>query len=251
MKKYLLELSKQLGLFGSKIILSGLIIIIIASAGVSVFDQYVKAERKKDSMVVTGTANAKIKPDIVKISVGIEMLGKDPIQMQDNASGIINTAIAKFKELGVADENIETTKFEFSTNKNGSIDDLMLKIILNLRITEIEASEKKPGLILKTAIESGLNKIYGLSYDISNRVEMENELRNVALENAKREKESIESRTGVRLGMIRKVDLGYTRYPYYYDDISYSMNSNKDDVLDVKVGSEEIVKKVTIEYEIL
>lgn len=258
MKSYAIDLLKQLGLFGSKAIFLGVGLIVVLLISIGLLDRYLTMNQPRHTMTVVGVASKDVVPDQAMLSVGIEHRGDDPIAMQDKGIEIVNTALQRFKDLGIPEENITTSSFEFrpaysyETEQPGSI---VLAISMSLKIKGINEDSTTVGKALRAAFDAGLNRINSLSYLVADQKEIEEELKEQALENARKDKEFLEAKTGVRLGAIRRIDLGNDYYtPYLYRSLdkmeSYS-TADAAPTLEVQIGTQEISKRVVVEYEIL
>lgn len=201
------------------------LIITATSQGVSAeTDGNKKVEEKnmENRVVVTGTASISVKPDVAYINVGVETLNKDAkIAQEDNAKAM-NAVIAKLKENGIKDNEIQTTGYNiyerFNYTSSGSRISEGYAVEANLTVTVNDVS--KAGQIFDVAVKNGANKASGITFGVKDRSKVYNQALKDAMKSAQAKAESIMSTFGEKPGKPALVE------EFYQEHISRGMDYN-------------------------
>jgi len=260
MKNFMTDLLKQVLIFGSKALLVAVLVFIIGGILINKFTE--SQTQNKENMVVFGEASEEVVPDEANIIFGIEIYGNNPTEMQNSATTKINNATEKLKSIGIKEEQIKTQQFEFRNLYDYEEKSKEYKLVLNVSFQvyfkKIDQDKEIISKSINKVFESGLNKITGLHYIVSKEKELTQNLKEKAIENAKKEKEFIEKNSGVKLGKIKRIYFNSdNQYPIPIRGLGgYEMKVNDSTsnlvVPDVNInqGTQKITQKVNIEYEI-
>jgi hypothetical protein len=257
LKRYLAEIAPFIGkatfVFG----------LVLFMAFVS-FSLLVRLEREyendsdKRTLSVEAEASRTVQPDIAIITMGSNLRGSsDLISTQDEASKSINEAIEKIKELGIPENKIKTSTFDISRSYDNEEDEeiYVIRFEIIVEIEDISPQSEKVGNVIEAGIDSGLNELRNLRFDISNREAIIEELKLEAIEKAKEKKNSVAEASGVKLGDVYDIYFGGGYYPLFerqYNNesmISDAPSLNED--IQISTGENELRTSVTVEFEIL
>lgn len=213
-------------------------------------DKEAKAEPGRVS--VTGAASIKVKPDIAFINVGVETKNKDAKVAQEENAAAMNTVIAKLKEKGIKENEIQTSGYNIYERYNYSSAGLRVSegYVVEQRITVTVNDVTKAGEIFDTAVRNGANIANGISFDIKDRSKVYNEALKLAMKDASAKAESIMSTFGAKPGKPAHVEESY------YDSISYrgyqsmdmKMEMNSADTT-ISAGELSVDCKLNVTYE--
>ena len=121
------------------------------------------------AILVNGTGEVTIKPDIARITVGVQTRNTDStVAGQENANKI-NAIIKAIKALGVAEKDIQTTdysispQFNYVENKPPVLVDYQVSNSVRITVRKIADS----GKVLDAAMKAGANIANGIQFDLS------------------------------------------------------------------------------------
>ena len=204
---------------------------------------------------VTGVGTATGVADMAVISFNIEVSNADAAVAVDEASELAESAIAAAVEMGIAEEDIETTgynlymeeEYNYNTYEYTGENLFYLTHSFSVKVRDIT----RAGEVLATLVRGGATSIGGINFTVSNRDELIAEARGLAIAQAKETAGQLAEGLGVSLGdpvsISEWIDYygGYDGYgggayaeDYYYDSPPISP------------GNSSVTLNVSISYEI-
>ncbi len=263
---FIKKVLKHFLLFSSKATYIFFLVILAILLGGLIIQRIVKnthINEYPNTIPVTGKATKKVKPDQVTIIIGTNLTDKDILTLQEKSHNAVNKSTNAIKNLGINANDISTNLYEINPNYDYSTDTIknyQAQIRIEVQIKDIEKNSDLISKVIKEAISSGLNEVYALDYSISNREEIIKELKDEAIENAKKEKKHTEEILDVKLGKLVDTNFDDAYYPLYRDyesyapklEVSSTEENNKPEVPDINITpkSMELSKSVTLYYEI-
>lgn len=172
-------------------------------------------------MSVTGTGMAWHEPDMATITFGVDVTGYSAAEAVDQASEYMNGAREAAVRLGVDPEDIATssyslwTEYEYDEYTYEYTDVLLYHVsdYASLKLYDID----EVGEVLAALVRGGANYISGVAFSISDRTEMYEEARMLAVEDARNRAEQLARATGVTLGAPTMIsEYSYDYYDPYY-----------------------------------
>lgn len=204
-------------------------------------------------VVVTGDASIKVKPDVAYINVGVETKNKDAKLAQEENAKVMNAVIAKLKEKGIKDEEIQTSNYNIYERYNYSSTGNRVSegYVVNASITITVNDVTKAGEIFDLAVKNGANQANGISFDIKDRTKVYNEALKLAMKNASGKAEAIMSTFGAKVGKPALVEEFYSESRGgYYGYGAYDMNMEmKSAETAIQAGELAVNCKLTVTYE--
>ncbi len=169
------------------------------------------------SVTVLGRATVSGQPDVALIGVGVETLAANvgDAAAQNNAK--MAAVLAKLKELGIADKDIQTSNFSINSERNYGGDptapaQYRVSNMVQIKIRDLS----KVGSTLDAAVSAGANQVWGVSFTIEDQSKLEAEARTKAVADAKSRAESLAKLADVELGPVLAVTEGGAVMPVYY-----------------------------------
>lgn len=170
-------------------------------------------EGLQPTLTVSGNSQVKASPDMASISLAVVSMKTDLADAQKENNQNTLTLINGLKQLGISDQDINTTSFNVWPQyqyDDGKSNNLNNPQITGYRIqNEIEVTVKdidKLGTILDAALKNGANNINYIRFDKANKVQNENEALTIAVKNAQSKAASMASALGMKLGGIINVN---------------------------------------------
>jgi uncharacterized protein YggE len=185
-------------------------------------------------LTVTGSGEAKSKPDIARSSIGIEVRAETAEQATAQASERMNAVLAAIKGAGVADTDLRTHDFSVQFERDytppplpvpppppvkpgakaapaaqlepapSSVPRGSYRVSNTVEVTIRDIS--KVSAVLTAATSAGANNVWGINFDVENQDPLHDKARAQAIEKAKRNAEQLAQLTGVKLGAIVTIE---------------------------------------------
>ena len=223
-------------------------------------------------IMVSGEGKVYIKPDIAKVSFGVtsQALKSQDAVNQNNLK--MNAVIKAVKELGVADQDIQTTLYNltpvYSYVKGGNVAvgragevapspmyypypgtqvisgySLEQQILVKIRnFDNINA-------ILDKATVAGATNVGQLQFTVDNPEKAQSQARALAIVKAKEKLQSIIGQSGLRISKLINISEGYSNYPMPM----YAGSMAKDSASsapEIQTGQQEVNSSVTLTYQV-
>jgi uncharacterized protein YggE len=161
--------------------------------------------RPPRSIIVTGTGTARLAPDIVIITLGVQTQGPDIAEAVSENNLRAERVRQAVRESGVADEDVQTTYYSVWTQQRyddfGNITGEVTYWVDNsimIRLREIG----RLGELLETALSRGANSVQGVTFSVEDPSEALDAARVQALEDARTQAAQMAADAGVLLGDV-------------------------------------------------
>lgn len=166
------------------------------------------------AIIVVGVGRVSLVPDIAKINVGAEVRASTVSEAKDIVDQQMEAILAAFKELGVAEKDIQTSYYsiyyeqepyqpsageeEAAVEPRGAY---RVSSMLEVTVRDVE----RAGDVLDAAVAAGANQVYGVNLTVSDNQKWQNEAREKAMADAKARAEEFARLAGVELGEVLSV----------------------------------------------
>ena len=211
----------------------------------------VSGAKNTRSMNVSGSGQVSLVPDIASISIGVRTEADEVTDALSGNTDKANTISDILADYGVAKEDIKTSNF--NVYPSDRYDPMTGEIISHYFVVENTVivtvrDLSKLGEILSATVNAGANSIYGISFDIEDRETAISQARELAIQDAKAQAQSIATAAGVDLGDLLSINVyGVSSPVTYYDSKggAYSTNS-----VPVSAGTLTITIECSLTYEL-
>jgi uncharacterized protein len=132
---------------------------------------------------VTGEGVVRVVPDEVTINVGVENTGKNVKELKSENDRIVDEVFATVKRMGIDEKDVQTEYIRLS--KNYEYNTKTYNYAANQSISIKVKDLKKYESLINGLMDSGINRIDGISFTSSNMTALESQARKKAVENAK------------------------------------------------------------------
>ncbi|RJP47497.1 MAG: DUF541 domain-containing protein [Armatimonadetes bacterium] len=206
---------------------------------------------KSDTFSVTGQGIVTVKPDIAKISIGVEANGVTAKAAQEESNSKINAVIAAIKNLGIEEKDIKTSSYNIHpqydyVSGRSRISGYNANTNLSIKVRVIDKANE----IIDAATTAGSNQIGNLVFDVDDRTAAEDEARKEAVSQAKSKAQQAAAAAGFSLGKIINYSESFNdTSPMPLRAVSLEKAEN-DSTTSLEPGSSEIKVTVTLHYEI-
>ena len=166
-------------------------------------------------VTVTGTAELKVIPDVVDISIGVEIRAKELPSAIDQQKSRVTEAIALIRSAGVDAKNIQTDYTGitpvYSDSKNGRTLDYY-RVTKSIAFT-LGDIDKYDGLIA-SLVQSGVNRISNVSFRATEIRKYRDQAREMAVAAAKEKAVALAARLDQKIGKAFTIDEDSPVTPY-------------------------------------
>jgi uncharacterized protein len=214
-------------------------------------------EGEENFIEVTGEGEVFAKPDIALVSFSVENEEDDAdVALLENAKRT-NTVIAFLKNNGIEEKDIKTTNFNLYPRYEYHSKELdyyhgekrVLAGYEVLQTVEVKIREMGDiGNIVDGAVKNGANRVSGMSFIIENEEELKKEARQIAIDKAKEEAETIAKQLGVKLSNV----IGFTEQQTGGATFMRSLGMGEMDMVspEIATGENRVSSRIYLKYQI-
>jgi uncharacterized protein YggE len=177
------------------------------------------------SITVVGIGKVTGKPDVGRVTVGIETQASSLQKAVDDNKAKMNSLLDTLKQLGLADKDIRTSNYSVYTERASapamgaevSTDQMIYHVTNQVDVTVRDVN--RIGEVLDKAVAAGANNIYGVNFSVEDTAGLEADAREKAVADARARAEELARLNGVQLGEVLTVSevIGGSAYPMYRD----------------------------------
>lgn len=160
------------------------------------------------TITVVGEGKVKIKPDIARAQIGVEVMKSSVKEASDANKTTLDAVLAALKAQGIEDKDIQTSGFSIFAERygpEGPLPENQTNYRVSNNVSVVIRDLDKVGAVLDAAIEAGANNIYGIEFGLDNTDTVEAEARKNAVADARAKAEELAELTGVTVGDVVSV----------------------------------------------
>lgn len=197
---------------------------------------------------VTGEGIVKVVPDEVTIMLRIENTGKIAKELKTQNDKIVNDVLKFLKSMGIADKDVKTEYITLS--KNYEYETKTYSYAANQSISVKLRDLSKYETLMNGLLESGINRIDGITFSSSNKEALESEARKKAVENAKMKATEYAAALNQTIGKAVKIsEFSQSNGPQpYYKTAMMSRDSMESGSQSIALGEMEIRTTVNVSF---
>jgi uncharacterized protein len=206
-----------------------------------------------NTITVVGIGTARGEPDLARVEVGVEVFNANVSEAFAEANTTLENIVNALTELGIAEEDINTSNLSVYNspryNPTSGAEERGYTVSNTVRVTVRDVSQIEA--VIDAAIGAGATQLYGLSFDIEDRSELEGEARTSAIEDARARAEQYASLIGATLGDVIVVAEGNTGgfQPFFGFDAAQAEGRGGGGAF-VQPGQSEVQLQVQVTYSI-
>lgn len=218
------------------------------------YDYIGQADKVERTIRIEAEGKVTASPDVAETTIGMSAGGETVAVAQEKNTSVMNKLIARLKELGVSDKDIQTAnyniypKYNYPEDKDRELDGYEVSQNVTVKIRNLEKANE----IIALAGEVGANSVSGLSFTLDDRENYKSEAREKALEKIAEKANALSRTLGVKFVGIVTYDefesMGKGPYPYYE---ARAMDSGLGGgAPDIESGSTDVILNVNVVFEI-
>ena len=207
----------------------------------------------KPQLTVSGTGLVRVSPDTASINLGVATQDTDVAQAVAASNLAAEAIINAVKNLGVAPEDVRTTYFNVSPqpmyDQNGQPTGQTNYWVNNTLVVTLRQVDQL-GAVLQAAVDAGANSINGISFDLTDKSQAEEQARKAAIADARQRAPSgWRPLPGTTLGEIVSIYTGgYSYGAINYVEAASSAGSAGGGTVPIAPGTFDVRIDVTLAY---
>jgi uncharacterized protein YggE len=158
----------------------------------------------RDTIYVTGTGMSTGVPDIARVELGVETEDEDLGAAVDATNRKMMDLTTALTNLGIAEDDLLTTQYNIrqenqidpETGRTTDTGNYVVSSTLRVTVRDIDQISH----VIETGLDSGANRVFGLSFDIEDTTELESEARAKAIQDAMDKAQDLAEGLSVTLG---------------------------------------------------
>ncbi|MEZ5894115.1 MAG: SIMPL domain-containing protein [Parvularculaceae bacterium] len=200
---------------------------------------------------VNGEGRASAAPDMAVLTIGVQSEALTAAEALRANSADMSKTIAKLKELGVADKDIQTSglsvnpQYDYKENRSPP---KVIGFVASNTVTVMLRDLSKAGSVIDQSVQSGANTLSGISFTFANPKPLMDEARKDAVADAKSKAKLLTEAAGVKLGRLITIQDGYVSAP---SPKAYAVREMAMDAgAPIEAGESVINASISLVYEI-
>jgi uncharacterized protein YggE len=214
-----------------------------------------KAPTMERTIRLEGEGKVSVKPDVAMTTMGVTTEAPTVAEAQQKNTETVNKLIMRIKESGIDSADIQTQDYNvypvynYSTEGEAELRGYTISQNVAIKIRDLS----KANQVLALAGEVGATNVSGLQFTIDDKEAYLEEARTEGLKKVAEKAEALSSMLGLNLSAI----ISYDEYevssdPYFYGVKSYSMEmgGNEASAPQIETGTEDVVLRVGVTFEL-
>lgn len=210
------------------------------------------ADDDDNTLRVSGSASLSLAADRATLSIGANITADSVEEAQKKCSETMDKVLKAIKDAGISEKDIITNQYDVSVSNDEYSMGVVSKTNYHVR-SMVFVTVKDLSLlshVVGEATKAGANNIYGLDFFSSKSEEAYDRVMKLAVENAKKNAQTLAEATGKKLGAIIRVEDGGVYRGQYAANNSMDMMEGKATGAAIVTGDVSISANVTLVYEL-
>lgn len=205
------------------------------------------------TITVIGDGKVKIKPDIARANIGVEVLRPTVEEASEANKKLIEAVISTLTDAGIAKKDIQTSGFSVYAERFGNDgplpdDKVNYRVSNNVSVTIRDL--EKVGEVLDAAMKSGANTIYGIEFSLEDNSSAKSEARKDAVADAKAKAAELAELNGVKVGKVLSVSEVIGSAMPFYNNMQTTNAFGGGGGQPIQPGELEVSTQLQVTYEI-
>jgi uncharacterized protein YggE len=152
-------------------------------------------------VTVVGSGEARVAPDMATVQLGVETTAPTTQEALAQNSAQAQAIVDQLKQLGVDEKDIQTSGFNIYATYNDDGRTVTGYTVSNTVSVTIR-NLAQAGELLDTVVQSGANRVYGVSFGVSDPKAAQAQARDAALADARARAEQLAQGAGAQIGAV-------------------------------------------------
>ncbi|MGB9738747.1 MAG: hypothetical protein C0184_05325 [Chloroflexus aggregans] len=163
-------------------------------------------------IVVIGTGEVKVEPDIATVTIGVETKAPTTQEALSQNSTQAQAIIERIRQLGIDAKDIQTTGINIYPVYDEKGQDIIAYTVSNM-VTVTIRNLAQAGNLIDQVVEVGANRLYGVSFGLSDPEAVMTQAREAAVANARARAEQMARASGSSLGRVLFITENFSASP--------------------------------------
>lgn len=175
--------------------------VIVGTLGVSPTQAAQVSVDTRRSITVVGTGEIKGTPDTATVQVGVQSEGTNAREALTANGTQMQALLAKLREAGIADKDIQTSNFNISpayNNDGRAVTGYQVNNTVAVTIRDISTASD----LLDKVVTAGANNVYGVSFGFATPAALQADARLAAIADARTRADAMAQASGATLGQV-------------------------------------------------
>jgi len=209
---------------------------------------------RSSELAVVGEGKIDVVPDTAYVDAGITINNVSTTeQAQKHLNEVNNKIIEEMKKLGIKKEDIKTTNYSINPNYKYSGNENIIDGYNGNSTVEIKVKNTQlVAQVISMATTAGANQIQGSRFIISSPEKYREEVRDLAIKNARDQAEKVAKRLGIKLGKVTNIVESSTQpsvYNYKAMSSAVGLGGAETSRPEIEPGTQTITSVVTLFFE--
>jgi len=215
---------------------------------------YIGVPETRDMISIEGVGKVTVVPDIATFSIGVLTEKPTVAVAQKDNSDKMNAIVKALKDLGVKDEDIQTSQYNIYPqydwlDNRQNLRGYQVSQDVMVKVRDLD----RVGDIFAKAGELGANAVGGLQFTVDDPEAAKQEARVEAIQQAQEKAKFLADQTGIKLGKIVSFyeyspETGGPIYTAKAMDVGLGGGGGAPEI---QTGSNEVIVNVNVSYEVL
>ncbi|HPF94966.1 MAG TPA: SIMPL domain-containing protein [bacterium] len=209
-----------------------------------------QAPRSRDTITIDGSGSISSKPDLADIDLGLYSEGSDVPTIQNENTQKVNSIIAALQQMGIAEEDIQTTNYNISprydyTDGAQRISGYAVSQNLHVKVRDLG----EVGNVLAKAGSLGANQVNGVRFSVDDPTALKVQARAEAIADAREKADMLAKAMGVsivRIVTFSESSSNAPTPPIY----TFRAEDAVAQAPDIKPGSLDVEADISVTFEI-
>lgn len=210
-------------------------------------------DQQAPAIDVTGSGTAFAAPDVAVLSLGVEAEAESVGEARAQAAEAMEAMLAALRDGGVADEDIQTTRFSVQPRyERIAMRQVLQGFVVDNIVTAKIRSIDDTGQLIDAALAAGgdLTRIESVRFTIDDPSSLEDEARQEAMAEARRKAETLAQAAGVDLGRPRSISETGGPIPIRFEAADAAFAQEELAATPIELGELEVRVSVQVVYEL-
>ncbi len=200
-------------------------------------------------VTVVGAGESRVAPDMATVQIGVETTAPTTQEALAQNNAQAQAIIDQVKQLGVEDRDIQTTGFNiYATydNDGRTVNGYTVSNMVSVTIRDLAQAST----LLDQVVQAGANRVYGISFGVSDPKAAEAQAREAAMANALERAEQLAKVAGAQLGGVLVVSENIGSGPVVpMPGVGRAMAEDMASV-PMQAGEQVITARIQVTYEL-
>lgn len=205
------------------------------------------------TLSVSGEGRVSLAPDIVMMTLGVDIRNEDLGAAQSEAEETMQAVIAALKAAGVAEKDLQTSGYSINVERDwNQPTQPIIGYLVSHTVTAKVRNVDGAGTVLAAAVDAGANNVGGVWFALDDAAAAVQQARELAVADATARAEELARLTNSTLGPVQHIAEGvngYTPVAANGGGMAYDTAARAESV-SINPGQTEVVISVSVTYAI-